>query len=379
MKNNRHLVFAISQDLDARNAQRFGMNYFQKQGYQVTVWNLTRLLFPNKAARNSYGGNELAYTDIATRQELAANLSKLAAANGVMICILTMNRNTVAFYSALSESKIPYTYSHCNVPGRESLFTTFFKDPEFVLRRLHSNLRDYLALRNLRAPAVVMYGGLKSKLNLAPFSAAKPLWAHAYDYDRYLEVEQTSEKSPIGHDYALYLDHGSPFHPDFFHHKKELTPERRPEVFYPSILKYLKMVEKQLGLPVVVAAHPRCDYSKIGNVFEGRKVLSLQTPELVKYAKIVVAHNSTSIAFPAIYRSPLIFIPSSVHPPAAINKTARLFGLNCLESESTDLRKSAVLTVDEARYQSYVTDYIKVAGTPGRPTWELLAAALAQI
>ena len=79
-----------------------------------------------------------------------------------------------------------------------------------------------------------------------------------------------------------------------------------------DVISKFRLIEKRFGYSVVVAGHPRVDYEKIGNPFEGRRVVEGATQKLVKHSKFVISTASTSVNFPVIYKKPIVFL--SINP-----------------------------------------------------------------
>ena len=52
---------------------------------------------------------------------------------------------------------------------------------------------------------------------------------------------------------------------------------------------------------MIIAAHPRSEYEKIGNMFNDRIFIRDKTVNLVKFSNFVIAHSSTSISYAILY------------------------------------------------------------------------------
>lgn len=67
-----------------------------------------------------------------------------------------------------------------------------------------------------------------------------------------------------------------------------------PKDYLSRLLKLFDLVEKEYGIEVVIAAHPKSNYD--GEEFGDRKVLKGVTPSLVKHAELVIIQFSTVLA-----------------------------------------------------------------------------------
>ena len=126
------------------------------------------------------------------------------------------------------------------------------------------------------------------------------------DYDNALSLKGSNPL--INSDYILFLDEYLPLHPDTLLFKiKNVTVNQ----YYPELNKYFDLVEKQYGMPVVIAAHPKAIRYKNEDFFNGRKVFFDKTSQLTEHAHFVLAHDTTSINYAVSFNKKLHFITSS--------------------------------------------------------------------
>ena len=140
---------------------------------------------------------------------------------------------------------------------------------------------------------ILMTSNLFSKKNIA---------INQPDYDYYKKVKADNQIFLVCR-YVVFLDQYLPYHSDF---KYLGIPVLEPTSYYASLNRFFDLVELKYGVKVVIASHPRSDYS--ANQFNGRYVYSGKTPELVKDAEFVMAHYSTSISHAVLNQKPLVFI-----------------------------------------------------------------------
>ena len=79
-----------------------------------------------------------------------------------------------------------------------------------------------------------------------------------------------------------------------------------PSDYYRSLNRFFSIIEEQQGIKIVIAAHPKTNLNL--DVFEGREVYRLITAEIVKDAKFVITHHSTSLNYAVLNMKPCIFI-----------------------------------------------------------------------
>lgn len=103
--------------------------------------------------------------------------------------------------------------------------------------------------------------------------------------------------------YAVYLDTAMGAHPDVL--QFDTSDLSGPE-YRASLLRFFDKLERELGLKVVIAAHPKAHYQ--GDEFAGRPVFRQQTCALVRGAQLVLSDGSTSTLYAVALHKPVIFI-----------------------------------------------------------------------
>ena len=219
-------------------------------------------------------------------------------------------------------------------------------------------------------PDVSFLGGLaasnvyKSKIKIN---------AHSMNYDVYLKIKNKETKN---NSYAVFLDEDMVYHPDlpYLNIDRPVTEQE----YYPPLLKFFRKFEKETGLKIKFAAHPKSlkknrpklpldiDYS-IGN-----------TAELVKNSSLVLLHSSTSISYAILFKKPIIFLTSNELMKSWIGPridnfskvlNSKLINMSVNTTEKLDLQ--SLLKIDEDRYKNYLDQYIKVPHSPYLPLWEI--------
>ncbi len=101
------------------------------------------------------------------------------------------------------------------------------------------------------------------------------------DYDLYVKARGGRDRLVSGR-YAVFLDINLPFQSDL-----QLVgyPQIEPASYYRSLNRFFDLVERQYGLQVVIAAHPKANYDAA--TFAGRQLQRLATAELVRDAEFV--------------------------------------------------------------------------------------------
>ena len=198
------------------------------------------------------------------------------------------------------------------------------------------------------------------------------IWTHSFDYDLYLSLR--GDAAAGVQPYAVFLDEDMAFHTDYDFLGLELpvTPER----YYSALNRFFDRFQREAGLPVVVAGHPR--HVRPG-MWEERTPVYNQTAELVRDAAIVLGHASTSISFAVLWSKPVVCLTTSELSRSSTGARIELVSgilsapLIDVDAPGAALHSDAFRHVNQAAYDRYQQDYIKRPGTPDLPVWRIFS------
>ena len=114
------------------------------------------------------------------------------------------------------------------------------------------------------------------------------------DYDDYLLHK--NDEAFLKEKYICFIDTGFGIHPDQKFYRTDIYEDN--ELWQAKLSAFFSVIEKKYRVPVVIAVHPKLDYSE--KAFDGRKKIKYQTLNLVKNAEFVLQDISNSIAFSVI-------------------------------------------------------------------------------
>jgi len=259
-----------------------------------------------------------------------------------------------------------------------SLFFQLKSDPALTISKLGKNLNIFnnrkKNLIDIQPDLLVVSGEFTDQV-FSINNSTRKLFSHSWDYDKFLENNAKPDRL-INGEYLLFTDTYEPYHLDNkLTGKSYITSAER---YYPALNKFFERVEKVFQLPMVIAAHPTSEYEKIGNPYDGRKIIKHKTSQLVRYAKIVFTQSCTSDNFSVLWQKPLILIATSdqLYSRARwnIDATCRAFKTDYINVNSfngnLDLWALAQRPID--RYDFYRNGFIKKDGTPEKNSWDLL-------
>lgn len=391
-KNFKDIYFLISTPLTKRDHQRFGINRFIKRGYRVGVIDLTFLLNPDYVAKYK-AAEPSEYSDIISirgKKEFEDFFAShpdclvidfVGGSSWNIFIYKTFKKHNILFAQFCSNTvPLPEISKGSGLKKFANIFIDLLRgDWRNSIRKI--KFLQYcmpVKVGSMQAPRFIIAGGKQYTRKLpCPDRNTEIIWAHTLDYDIFLEAGDTKTEKK---DYAVFLDEYFPYHPDFLVkviHSVCLNPSK----YYGGLNNFFKEIEHKSGLPVLIAAHPSSQYDLKPGCFEKREVMKGKTTELVRNARFVIAHSSTSVNFAVLYQKPIIFLTSDEINQTWYGNMIRNFAsqfnkkpLNVDSGMEWDL--AAELIMDEESYQRYYTNYIKTPGSPQKPFWEIVADRL---
>lgn len=388
MSCNR-IIFLRQDRYSKYDHDRMGFDFFQKRGFSVEFWDCSEIFLPeiqeekNLLESDSFSGLRC----FEKRNSLFNSISRLTSQDSLILGI-GYNIKTWSVLRHIADTKAllgMQRLGNLPVPIEESSFQgrleKIIRRPSVVANFLLQKIP--LVKLGLRPLDFIVQGGAATLL--APVAhlkgkRTKILNAHSFDYDRYLL--SLSNKVVDVAENVVFLDDGGPFHRDQYIFNTPFPCSA--EEYFSNLNSFFRVVEKKFNCSVLVASHPRVQYNKIGNPFEGRRIVEGETHNLVKNSKFVLSTCSSSVNFPIIHKKPIVFL--------AINPTKRNHYDLMTKSFAANLGKLPVqwadkdridweleLAIDRDCYSQYLEVYIKKRGSPEKLICEILADYLTSI
>ena len=379
------IIFFIEAPFGERNYSRYGIEILQKNGFDVEVWDFIPFLHPDVHQKVAVPDpiNFAGYRKFLRKQDALAAIAGLSPSCFVM-CLVRYQSESYAVYRALSDQGIRYGVARTNaVPVASAV-----RDPRSVLdlikqsspARLFSVLFSRIPFRymGVRPASVVLAGGAQSMRTPSKYPLnheTEILWAHTRDYDVYLNEKERPVQ--LDTNLGVFLDEYLPFHPDYV--QTGMPPPSGPDSYFPALRRLFDVLERELRVKIVIAAHPLACYEEYSDYFGGRPIVQGKSLELIREARFAIAHESTVLNFAVLFNKPVLFVTTDeiernprearfIHAMAGwLNKAA----INADATLDRDWDKD--LTVDENAYARYREAYIKKSGSPEKPTWQILA------
>jgi hypothetical protein len=367
-----------------RDYIRFGIDLLKLRGYKVEVWDLSPLFNPKYSKKYHYS-KEL-YGGLCKRvskmTEVRYLLSRLCS-NDIVISISAVSVQNYFLYKEINKKKIRLGFFQGaylpQLPQKKSLRNLNKHDISYafilkIFQKIRQSVNRYLQ-KKIVAEFVVTLGLKHSKEICNIFGISDDFYlvkSHSLDFDRYIRYACHADKNKTKHafsDCVVFLDEAVTHHSDYDH--SGTKPDCNEYDYYYELNEFFDYLEETTGNEVVIAAHPKSNYKKGKDFFNGRKIVYGKTVELVCNARLVVLHASTSVNFAILYEKPLVYVTSRSYSNVFREKIKLRANILNLDPVSLPINKKIVFNycVDVEIYKQYSRNYIKYPGSENKLLW----------
>lgn len=396
------VVFMFSMSLTEQDISNFGINYLSQKGYHVHVWNLSPLLNKNMICPISNEKNNITYVNVNNYKDFK-NLSMELSDNSVFIDLFVglsaITWKTEKIYRLLRQYDVLYfiiSLAAMPLPNIHRSDNGLIRKIIWKLKHIPSiNLKYFLDITsskvilflkkhtNIYSTPARIFGGDSEIMDLYlkrhNYDKNNITYINSMDYDRYLDyLERVNYQQPKLDMTCVLLDDMPTNHPDGLLTNTPLVDEKN---YFYSMNQLFMKIEKELGLRVIIAAHPRSNYENMPDVFGGREIIKGKTPDLVAKSSLVIMHNSTSVSFAILFKKPIMVATTS---DMNVNVYTMASALRCevIKVDNDEIMKNLDLTKykrPNANYDEYVYKYIKSRKAPEKKVWEVVEEELKRI
>jgi hypothetical protein len=379
MSSIKNIIFIVESPFLKRDYERFGIELLRKNGFDVNVWELTPFLNPHRSKTFSsldkcdFGNSRV----FLRRQEFVLAISQLSSDCFFILAIGYSFKSAFVFIE-ISRRSLPYSFLEYHLPCFD--FQPKRNRSKLLRRVFSSELLLYLFLKIPHylfgikpAKLKLMVCGETNLITKYPSDKTTDIIkAHYFDYDIYLN--EIREPVQLDEKLGVFLDNCLPFHPDW-----KSSSQLDPAIYYPLLCRFFDLLEKEYGMHIVIAAHPRSSYENMKGYYGDRPVIRGKTVNLVRKSKLVISHQSASTSYAILFNKPIVFVttdclrqyddlgPLTEFIAAALNKRVH----NLSGNFKFDPKREFV--VDTVAYKRFKNKYIKEEGTEDLPTWQIFA------
>ena len=231
-----------------------------------------------------------------------------------------------------------------------------FKNPKYFYKSLVNFLLKKIIkiiYKNV-VPDYFVSSGLKSDHQRYK---KKKYFLYSYDYGNYLSDK--NKKRIINKKYALFIDENIIYHPDNFNSNYPKVPATKKR-YYKSLINFFLKFEKINKVKIIIALHPTTN-KKIANNFKTIKKYSNLTGRLLRDAKFVLLHSSTTKHIAAVYKKPLLFLTTNEINKSwffnYIKQNSELFNSKIINIDDYD-EKIEKYKIEKDKYSKFIDNYV---------------------
>jgi len=368
----KKIVYLIDQEMNDWNYERLGVSSWSEHGWVVEVWNFQELIHRGngKTSKDLSGLNIINIKSILNMNHenfkgIYCYIDFLSASNSINVFLIKLLLN---YHKS---KRITLKLGSIPIPKSNKYFIS-----KNYLDKIKRKISFYLDL--LFRVSYIVVGGNFSLPKKGNYETIK---AHNFDYDLFL---RGNCEKPLEEKYVVFLDQNYCYH---FEYEYQNVPKiLNPNNYFTSIGNALIAASRYYNITPVVAMHPRASYES--DIFGGIKMIKGKSLSLIKNAKFIIAHDSTSIQMAVLYKKPIIFVTTnelnqtymdSSYKKDAIQNFAEELGCIPINLDSVNLDKinwESYLNINEKLYTRYIRNYIKTAESPNLKLWDIVASKI---
>ena len=294
MKSKR--LICIANDIWENSDAMWGFNTFRKNGYSVEIWRVGAITIGTKiwtSPQFSYPVMTIKSKKEMRKKIISASIDKpmylfYISGKQYFDCEKALIKLLGGKYCNISIGPLGSKYNHLQLKE--------------IMNREHHWMDKFPATYNFLA-AEIHKCSLHSKYEI---ENGNNVMIHTYDFDCYLRNENTICQPKSCEEYILFYDQNFLEHKDItnFGIKKWIANEN---IYIKEINNFLLKVEREYGLPIVIAAHPTATNSDLKKVYGSREIIYGNTCGYTKNAKFVITCMSGAINYAVLYKKPILF------------------------------------------------------------------------
>ena len=397
-------VFLTPRAVNDYEKNKWSFEYLRNQGFSVKVINLDGIFDKTCKASlsvvnrlqadyiyyvNSYEELELLIKKLSTN---AIYVDYLACHNDVTLQferVFRLLKKYKAKYIVVSSGVLPLLRPISKDDGRT--FIQVFKkvraalgQPQKIINYLGKKIILALTKRGVIYPLpFLIFGGHSEVMRRFVLNRnldmSCVIGIHSHDYDESMRRKRNNLNIVAQRDICVFLDEAATHHTDFL-----LGGDQPPDgdMYFEAMNNLFDAIEKNTGLRVVIAAHPRSDYASLGDVFSGREVVKDNTIELVASSQLVVMHASTSVSYAVLNSKPVLLakvpgLPKNHSINIMVDVFSRELDVKVINILEDDLVPSVFqVNVNMQKYNNYKNSYVTTDGALELPEWEIVVDAV---
>jgi hypothetical protein len=362
------IVFIDHEPYTDSKDYKYSLTKFQKYGYNIEYWYVGKAMNYSKKCAYTISENPAFVFNFYSFTNLIDKLKELNS-NTIVIIEIFFTWETIILFYILKKNKIKLfkidyflntsTYFEESTPKKIiynlldlNILEFFKKAIRFINFKTLLIIGKYLELN--RYETLFLTG-----TNINQFYPnQKKISINYFD----VEIFQNIKHPPMPkRKFIVFLDINLTSHPDLA--RDNLTTISQ-DIYFNKLINFFNFLEKDTGFEVVVAAHPKSNYT---NEFGKFRFFYNQTANLVSNSEYILLHNSASMNYALLSKKPLVFfyfdffLNSTDFLKKILNlmeTSSKYFCCHLINVDKDDLTFSNNLKFNINKYNEYLNNVI---------------------
>lgn len=359
MKDKLNLIIIDHEPYSFRKKSHYYIDEFQYEGWNVEYWGVNKALNYLREVEYTYEEKDTFVKYFNSTPEIIKAIHGFDSNNTIFIVEMSFNYSTVDIHKVLKRNgfkwaKINYYFNPTTYLAHASTlkhrFSVIRMKNVFIKAKRAFFLFKY---SDLNIPDLLFITGSNRQ------GAAKAKQIESLDYFDVEEYNKIKNKSsPLPYKYIVFLDIMLVNHPDF--QRIGINKMLDKGDYFAKMNLFFDKVEKKTGLPIVIASHPKANYT---DEFGGRLCLKHKTAVLSIHSDYVLTHGSLSISFALFAEKPLVYIYSEElfgnrerfeELLYRMDKACDMLGTSKVNIDRYTGEQELPMSVDEEKYEKFL-------------------------
>jgi len=398
--NKRTIIFISAFPFNEDFALKFGLKILRKRGFELVILNVFEIMYRGKENESLRFNDKL--ESISNVDQIKVNSicefeEYLNSIKDWKIAVLATGGHFYRIKSGLKKTNVDYIECY-NKSYRQYILKKSFSQRVYDLfHHLKTDAINFITttvknripyfVKKTKNPKYIIVGseiilGGNISNSSIPLSNSKAIFAHSFDYDRYLGNRNMTRPAFIPEDdYYAFL----PSYPlglrDYVLLKLKCYISKKE--YSEIISKCLDSIEEFTNTKIIIAPHPKS--TEEDELFGKRTYIRNNTEQIVKYSKAVIGQVSTAINFAVIHKKPICLISSKklirdYNFHGDITATAAALGseVNYIDTHDDLLRMidRGIFSYNSEMYEDYMRKYVRLNASNDRLLWDIVADVL---
>lgn len=317
----KKIVFVFSKYFETKDWNIFGCPYFLEEGYSVEIWSLVQICYAGKARKPLHLFTDYKVQYFYEIDRFRKKLERIDHKQTIFIIYPSLREDPATgrlirkairqaggrycdyfyplYFTGIENETIPNTrgeitgYYLKHLKDKEmikDLFFSFVYPPTYVFITAHAKVRELANKYDILNPHKLKY-------------------INTQDYDQFVaedgpaDLETLESEGLQRNKYIVFLDEAHTHHSD--NANLGLKAWVTEDVYGKELCDLFDFIEKQTGLDVVVALHPKAEY-KDSSLYGGRRMIYGKSRILIKYSAFVITDISAAISYVLLYHKKML-------------------------------------------------------------------------